>query len=138
MTGWLVFALLTGPGALCDEPVASAEEYTSAFYIRSAPIDGRIFLLTEEKGEEEIAGANVYVKIKRPHEREILYQTKTLKDGSYALPALESQDYKMLVGDLQLDLKVLPDTEERADMSKALIIMIPFEMAGPGAGKPQK
>ncbi len=131
-----VVLLLAGAVILCGEEAESAVAESSAISIRSAPIEGKIFLLTQERGEEEVAGANVYVRIRRPRERGFLYETKTRKDGSYEIPGLEPQNYHMLVGDLRLDLRVFPETEERTDFSKKLIIMIPLEMAGPGAGKP--
>jgi len=130
-----VVLLLAGTVVLCGEEAESAVAESSAISIRSAPIEGKIFLLTQERGQEEVAGANVYIRIRRPRERAFLYETKTLKDGSYEIPGLEPEDYHMLVGDLRLDLKVFPKTEERPDFSRNLIIMIPVEMAGPGAGK---
>ena len=130
-----VVLLLAGTVVLCGEEAESAVAESSAISIRSAPIEGKIFLLTQERGQEEVAGANVYIRIRRPRERAFLYETKTLKDGSYEIPGLEPEDYHMLVGDLRLDLKVFPKTEERPDFSRNLIIMIPVEMAGPGSGK---
>jgi len=103
-----VVLLLAGTVVLCGEEAESAVAESSAISIRSAPIEGKIFLLTQERGQEEVAGANVYIRIRRPRERAFLYETKTLKDGSYEIPGLEPEDYHMLVGDLRLDLKVFP------------------------------
>ena len=127
-----ILALSGVPVSSRGEPGQTDPEDTSAIRIRCAPIEGKVFLVASEDGEEEIPGQNVDVKITRPGEREMIYHTLTLKDGSYELPRLEPQDYRMQIGDLRLDLKVFPETSDRQDLSKVLIIMIPREMAGPG------
>ena len=131
-----ILALPELPVSVLSEPGQTEAEDTSAIRIRSAPIEGKVFLVSSEEGEEEIPGRNVDVKITRRGEREIIYHTLTVKDGSYQLPKLEPQDYRLQVGDLRLDLKVFPETSLRQDLSKVLIIMIPREMSGAKQDRP--
>ncbi|MGD9874957.1 MAG: hypothetical protein AB7T27_11925 [Kiritimatiellia bacterium] len=128
-------ALLACPGVFGQEPAAPAAEDDSAIRIRSAAIEGKVFLLTEEQGEEEIPGGEVDVKIRLRDDREILHHIQTRRDGSYELPKLEPGEYDLLVGELRLALEVVPETSERAGLKKVLIIMIPRDMSGRPRGR---
>lgn len=130
LTAVCILALPRVPVSVWSEPGQTEPEKTSAIKIRSAPIEGKVFLVASEEGEDEVPGRNVDVRVTRRGEREVIYHTMTVKDGSYQLPRLDPQDYSLRIGDLRLDLKVFPETSSRQDLSKVLIIMIPREMAG--------
>ncbi len=69
-------------------------------------------------------------KAKKSVRDKLLHETKTDRDGFFSLPVIDSGDYVMVIGDLNLKLTVVPPTTVATGQQepKILLILLPKEV----------
>ena len=78
------------------------------------------------------------VKLMDEKEEETLREVVTDKNGSYQLPVLEPADYRLHIGSLKLNLRVIePEPTDSGD-PRALVVIVPKSMAYPDDARKSK
>ena len=95
--------------------------------MKQTQITGKVFFLAEEENEEE-AAAELRIEVWTLDGKKRLYKTTTDKAGAYILPSLEVARYRLILGRLQLELKVeepASTEEESLKIPKIILVFIP-------------
>ena len=137
MVGALLL-LLAAPGRLLSaEPEGGEREAVSArplVVMKQTEISGQIYFLREnpEKGR---AGVEVKQAIKielhKPNQDNVACATVTDAKGHFVLPNLDVGTYHMIVGRLEVDLKVVEpqaSSDKAKPLPKTIVIFIPTEV----------
>ena len=63
-------------------------------------------------------------------EEKLVHETRTDENGLFSLPVLSVGAYRLVIGELSVQLRVLPKAEERKDQEepKILLILLPKEV----------
>ena len=134
----LVAALLLLPQAAArgqneditvSDSTRPAERDTRFLLVRHAVIRGRVFFTSERQGQPEEPASGVLIQVKVPETGEVVAKTATDKEGSYILPQVDLGIYHLMIGKLQLNMKVIAEAEEVGELPKVIICVLPREMA---------
>lgn len=104
-------------------------EEIRAVRVYHAEIKGRVFIVSEEEGEEEYPGEDVRVRVLDEETDDVILQTRTDKEGYYDFPRIDVGTYILNIGRLRLNMEVLPDEAPEGQLPKIIIVMIPKELA---------
>lgn len=77
--------------------------------------------------EQEVEGAE---EAGGKAEEKLVHETRTDENGLFSLPVLSVGAYRLVIGELSVQLRVLPKAEERKDQEepKILLILLPKEV----------
>ena len=93
-----------------------------------ADIQGKVFLVSSQQGQDEIPAANVRVQVRDLQTEKVLREAFTDAEGYYSLPKLEPTRYLMIVGRLKVRLEVRPEAQAITELPKVLIFILPEEI----------
>jgi hypothetical protein len=124
---------------------ASAESKRSAprlvipVVMEAATVRGKIVMLEDRRNDRQVLqGLKVVVWSTKSSESEeaepetdiLIHEAVTDEFGMFDLPLLEEGTYVLVIGEMNLQLVVIPKSEDRADQKepKVLLILVPKEV----------
>ena len=124
-------------GVAQDKASGQSKErrYKIPVVMEKATIRGKVVILeTRRDDRKTIANLRIQVwstaKDDPGTKRSMEHETKTDDGGLFALPLLEEGRYILVVGELQLSLSVVPQSEDRKGASepKVLLLLLPKDV----------
>lgn len=104
--------------------------------MEKATVRGKVVILeTRVEERRTIQSLQIEVWSRKDNDKnksrkdKLLHATKTDRDGFFSLPVIDTGDYLMVIGDLQLKLAVVPANDVTAGQQepKILLILLPKE-----------
>lgn len=94
--------------------------------LRQSSISGRVFLLSQDA--KDSVAEQLKIQIRDRTEQKLLFETRTDKEGRFALPNLDVGKYGLIIGRLKLVLEVrepLTGPTSARRIPKTIIVFIP-------------
>lgn len=118
---------------------ASAAYKLPLVVLRQQAIEGRVFFIAEEQESDAYAsGVDVQVRLQGAEQPAV--QTRTDEIGRFGLPDLAVGVYRLTIGRLTVELRVMDpaavEATEAAKIPKMIAIFIPRALVDAGAAKP--
>lgn len=96
--------------------------------VQQADTVGQIYIASDRPGQEEEPARNVRVRVVIPENDEVVFETRSDKNGGYTIPRLKPGAYHLHVGALQLALLVDSAIPSNAQLPKVIITILPRDL----------
>jgi hypothetical protein len=125
--GLIVWCRAQESSSATTPPVSNAP-LPSGLVIQQADTIGQIYIAGDRPGEEEEPAKNVLVRVAIPENDEIIYETRSDKNGGYMIPRLKPGVYRLHVGGLRIALLVDASAPSNAQLPKVVITILPRDL----------
>ena len=118
-----------------EETGKTEKKWTAPVLMEVATVRGKVVVLETRRDDRKVV-EDLSVEVwtapeDAQEEKKRLVETKTDSNGFFTLPVLKVGDYRLLVGELTLNLTVIPKADDRkgqAEEPKILLILLPKEV----------
>jgi len=130
---WLVvltacmLVAVCGQAVLAQTPTGRLGAKPHLVVMKQDEIRGKVYFLAEEN-EKEAPAPDMKIEIWTPDSSKLIQSTMTDTNGAYKLPSLDVGPYRMIIGKLNLELRVqdpLKITPGTRTIPKTIIVLIP-------------
>ncbi|NQU40791.1 MAG: hypothetical protein HQ523_12625 [Lentisphaerae bacterium] len=132
----LVLAGVFLPPTSVNAAPRNSRQWRVPIVMEKATVRGKVVILeTRVEERRTIQSLQIEVWSRKDNDKnksrkdKLLHATKTDRDGFFSLPVIDTGDYLMVIGDLQLKLAVVPANDVTAGQQepKILLILLPKE-----------
>ena len=128
----LVSFAITSAMAQNDVPMPIPTAPTSALprgiMLQQADCVGQIYIASDRPGEEEEPARNVRVQVVIPENNDVVFETRSDKNGGYTIPRLKPGAYRLHIGALQIPLLVDSAIPSNAQLPKVIVTILPRDL----------
>lgn len=96
--------------------------------VQNADVVGQVYIASERPADEDEPARNVSVRVIIPENGDVLFETRTDKNGGYIIPRLKPGAYRLHIGALQIAFFVESVVPSNPQLPKVIISILPRDM----------
>lgn len=96
--------------------------------VQNTDVVGQVYIASERPADEDEPARNVSVRVIIPESGDVLFETRTDKNGGYVIPRLKPGAYRLHIGALQIAFFVENLAPSNPQLPKVVISILPRDM----------